>query len=80
MNDQQTLDENRTQKRLSNMNTQTPYGLLLRSHETGRSILETVIYAVLGVCVMVSIVQFAQQPSNFPMHVSQHQLEQHVST
>jgi len=61
MNDQQTLDENRTQKRLSNMNTQTPYGLLLRSHETGRSILETVIYALLGVCVMVSIVQLAQQ-------------------
>ena len=62
------------------MNTQTTYGLLLRSHETGRSILEIVIYALLGVCVMVSIVQFVRQPSNLPMHLSQHQLEQHVGT
>lgn len=43
------------------MNTHSTYGLLLRSQETGRSVMETVIYALLSACVMVSIVQFAQQ-------------------
>ena len=58
------------------MNTQTTYGLLLRSHETGRSILEIVIYALLGVCVMLSIVQLAEQlPINGVGHLVRHTTE-----
>jgi len=61
------------------MNSYSTYGLLVRSHETGRSIMETVIYALLGACVLVSIAQFAQQPSKVP-HLSQHQTERHLGT
>jgi hypothetical protein len=61
------------------MNSHSTYKLLIRSNEPGRNIMETAIYALLSACVVVSIVQFAQQPSKLP-HFSQHALEHHVGT
>jgi hypothetical protein len=58
----------------------TTYRLLIRSNEPGRNIMETAIYALLSACVVVSIVQFAQQPSKLPVHLSQHHLEQRLGT
>lgn len=77
MNDQQSLDQTRVGRRLSIMNT--TYRLLIRSNEPGRNIMETAIYVLLGACVLVSIVQFAQQPSKLP-HLSQHALEHVLGT
>ena len=57
----------------------TTYKLLIRSNEPGRNIMEMAIYALLGACVVVSIVQFAQQPSKLPQ-LSQHALEHHLGT
>ena len=57
----------------------TTYRLLIRSNEPGRNIMETAIYALLGACVLVSIVQFAQQPSELP-HLSRHALWQQIDT
>lgn len=57
----------------------TTYKLLIRSNEPGRNIMETAIYALLGACVLVSIVQFAQQPSKLP-HLSRHHIEQRLGT
>jgi len=48
------------------MNNQTTYTLLVRSEEKGRSLTETVVYALLGLSVLVSILQFAGQPNPFP--------------
>ncbi len=61
------------------MNRHSTYRLLIRSNEPGRNIMETAIYALLGACVVVSIVQFAQQPSKLPQ-LSQHALWQRVGT
>ena len=60
------------------------YTLLVRSEETGRSIIETVVYALLSLSAIVSIWQFAQQPNQLPidretfrlhpdLHMSHHQ-------
>jgi hypothetical protein len=61
------------------MNTHSTYTLLIRSNEPGRNIMETAIYALLSACVMVSIVQFAQQPNKLP-RLSQHALVHHRGT
>jgi hypothetical protein len=61
------------------MNTHSTYTLLIRSNEPGRNIMETAIYALLSACVVVSIVQFAQQPNKLP-HLSRHALEHHLGT
>jgi hypothetical protein len=86
MNDQQTLDKMATRRRLEIMNNeaQSTYGLLVRSEEKGRSIMETVIYALLGLSAIISIWQFGAQPSPLPVdapkpepyvapHMSHHQ-------
>jgi uncharacterized membrane protein len=56
------------------MNNQheTSYTLLLRSEEKdkGRSIMETVIYALLGLSVVISIFQFAHEQDQLPMGVT----------
>jgi hypothetical protein len=46
------------------MNNQfeSTYGLLVRSEEKGRGVLETVIYAVFILSIVSSIWQFAQTP------------------
>jgi hypothetical protein len=49
------------------MNNDTTYSLLVRSEEKGRSIMETVVYALLGLSAILSILQFVQQPNRLPM-------------
>jgi len=69
MNDQQTLDKMRTRRRLKIMNNeaQSTYGLLVRSEEKGRGIMETVVYALFGLSAIVSIWQFAQLANQLPI-------------
>ncbi len=62
---------------------ETTYALLIRSEEVGRSIVETIVYAVLGLSVIVSILLFVQQQDRVPAsltsqtygipHFTQHQ-------
>ncbi len=62
---------------------ESTYTLLVRSEETGRSIMETAIYALLGLSAILSLWQFALQPSQVPLdgptpaplapHLSHHQ-------
>lgn len=66
---------------------ETSYTLLVRSEEKekGRSIMETIIYALLGLCAVISIFQFAREQDQLPMgmttesyhtqHVSHHQMQ-----
>jgi hypothetical protein len=46
---------------------ESTYTLLVGSEETGRSIMETVVYALLGLSAIASIWQFAQQPNPLPL-------------
>jgi hypothetical protein len=66
------------------MNNQNTYILLVRSEEKGRDIMETMVYALFGLSALISIWQFAQQPSPLPidgqtawpdraLHMSHHQ-------
>jgi hypothetical protein len=48
------------------MNNETTYALLVRSEEKGRSIMETAVYALLGLSAILSIWQFVQQPERMP--------------
>ena len=48
------------------MNNDTTYALLVQSEEKGRSIMETVVYALLGLSAILSILQFVQQPNRLP--------------
>jgi hypothetical protein len=50
-----------------NNKDESTYTLLVRSEETGRSIMETVVYALFGLSAIVSIWQFAQQPNQLPI-------------
>jgi hypothetical protein len=45
------------------MNNDTTYALLVQSEEKGRSIMETAVYALLGLSAILSILQFVQQPN-----------------
>jgi hypothetical protein len=47
-------------------NNETTYALLVRSEEKGRSIMETAVYALLGLSAILSILQFVQQPERMP--------------
>jgi len=69
MNDQQTLDKMGTRRRLEIMNNeaQSTYGLLVRSEGKGRSIMETVVYALFGLSAIISIWQFVEQPNRLPI-------------
>jgi hypothetical protein len=46
---------------------ESTYTLLVRSEEKGRSILETVLYALFSLSAIVSIWQFAQLPNRLPI-------------
>ncbi len=46
---------------------ESTYTLLVRSEETGRSIMEIVVYVLFGLSAIVSIWQFAQQPNQLPI-------------
>ena len=48
------------------MNNDTTYALLVQSEEKGRSIMETAVYALLGLSAILSILQFAQQSDRLP--------------
>ncbi|PYJ09187.1 MAG: hypothetical protein DME93_13410 [Verrucomicrobia bacterium] len=69
MNDQQTLDKMGTPRRLEIMNNeaQSTYGLLVRSEEKARGIMETVVYALFALSAIISIWQFGMQPSPRPI-------------
>jgi hypothetical protein len=49
------------------MKTRSTYALLVQSEEKSRNILETVLYALFAFSALVSIWQFAQQPSALPL-------------
>jgi hypothetical protein len=65
MNNQETLDKAGTPRRLKIMKneTQSIYGLLVRSEEKGRSIMETAVYAMCIVSAVAAIWQFIGQPA-----------------
>jgi hypothetical protein len=51
------------------MNTsheESTYALIVRSEETGRTVLETILYALFIMSAVVSIWQFAHQPVRVP--------------
>ena len=48
------------------MKNDTTYALLVQSEEKGRSIMETAVYALLGLSAILSILQFIQQPERLP--------------
>jgi hypothetical protein len=48
------------------MNNDTTYALLVQSEEKGRNIMETAVYALLGLSAILSILQFVQQPDRMP--------------
>ena len=48
------------------MNNDTTYTLLVQSEEKGRNIMETAVYALLGLSAILSILQFVQQPDRLP--------------
>ena len=48
------------------MNKDTTYAMLVQSEEKGRGIMETAVYALLGLSAILSIWQFAQQPDRVP--------------
>ena len=48
------------------MNNDTTYALLIQSKEKGRGIMETAVYALLSLSVILSIFQFVQQPDRLP--------------
>jgi hypothetical protein len=50
----------------SSMNNETTYALLIRSEEKGRSIMETVVYALCIMSAAAAIWQFALQPTPSP--------------
>jgi hypothetical protein len=48
------------------MNNDTTYAMLVQSEDKGRSIMETAVYALLGLSAILSILQFIQQPERLP--------------
>ena len=46
---------------------ESTYTLLVRSEEKGRGTMETMVYALLGLSVIVSIWQFIEQPNRLPI-------------
>ncbi len=48
------------------MNNDSTYAMLVQSEEKGRSIMETAVYALLGLSAILSILQFVQQPERMP--------------
>jgi len=50
-----------------NNEAQSTYGLLVRSEEKGRGIMETVVYALLGLSAIISIWQFVELPNRLPI-------------
>ena len=49
------------------MKNRSTYRLLVQSEEKARNILETALYGLFALSAVVSIWQFAQQTSSFPL-------------
>ena len=49
------------------MKNGSTYALLVQSEEKSRNIMETALYALFALSTVVSIWQFAQQPSSLPL-------------
>jgi len=49
------------------MKNRSTYALLVQSEEKSRNIMETALYALFALSAVVSIWQFAQQPSLLPL-------------
>jgi hypothetical protein len=49
------------------MSKQSTYALLVRSKEKSRNIMETALFGLFGLSAVVSIWQFAQQPTSLPL-------------
>ena len=49
------------------MKKKSTYRLLVQSEEKSRNILETALYALFALAALVTIWQFAEQPSSLPM-------------
>jgi hypothetical protein len=66
------------------MKNRSTYALLVQSEEKSRNILETALYALFALSAVVSIWQFAQQPSLLPLDrvgtVSEQHLEQRIAS
>jgi hypothetical protein len=73
-NDERSTNFRQKRKRLASlkeriqrlMNNETTYAMLVQSEEKGRSIMETAVYALLGLSAILSILQFVQQPEQLP--------------
>jgi hypothetical protein len=91
MNNQQPLDKAGTPRRLKIMKNeaQSIYGLLVRSEEKGRNMMETAVYAMCIVSAVAAIWQFVGQPAplsyeSLPVQpvpvMSQHAVEATLNT
>ena len=70
MNNQQPTDKARSPRRLKIMKKdQTLYGILARSEEKGRGLMETAVYATCILSVVAAIFQFIRQPTSDPFAV-----------
>ena len=49
------------------MKNRSTYALLVQSEEKSRNIMETALYALFALSAIVSMWQFAQQPSSLPL-------------
>lgn len=43
------------------------FWMLVRSEEKARSLLETMLYALIALCAVAAILQFAEQPDPLPL-------------
>jgi len=60
------------------MKNRSTYALLVQSEEKGRNIMETALYALFALSAVVSIWQFAQQPSSLPLERVGTVIGQHI--
>jgi ABC-type sugar transport system permease subunit len=49
------------------MKNRSTYALLVQSEEKSRNIMETALYALFALSAVISVWQFAQQPSSLPL-------------
>ena len=52
---------------IMNNEHESTYALLVRSEDKTRSIMETVVYGLFALSVLVSIFQFVEQPNPLPI-------------
>jgi ABC-type sugar transport system permease subunit len=66
------------------MKNRSTYALLVQSEEKSRNIMETALYALFALSAVVSIWQFAQQPSALPLErvgtVNEHQIGPRIAS